>query len=44
MGIDDLYKAPTTAEAVGQEPEASARQILDYLLEQGFVGCSPAAA
>jgi sulfate adenylyltransferase len=44
-GIDDPYEAPTTAEVVvetvGQEPEANARQILDYLLEQGFVGCSP---
>jgi sulfate adenylyltransferase len=47
-GIDDPYEEPSTAEVtvqtVGTAPEANARQILDYLAEQGFVGQSPGAA
>ena len=41
-GIDDPYEPPSTAEVVvetvGNTPEANARQILDYLLGQGFIG------
>ncbi|MBN1813492.1 MAG: bifunctional sulfate adenylyltransferase/adenylylsulfate kinase, partial [Anaerolineae bacterium] len=43
-GIDDPYEAPSTAEVVvetvGLTPEENARQILDYLEGQGFVGRS----
>jgi sulfate adenylyltransferase len=41
-GIDDPYEEPSTAEVVvktvGPTPEESARQILDYLAGQGFIG------
>jgi len=46
-GIDDPYEEPSTAEVivqtVGTMPEANARQTLNYLAEQGFVGHSPGA-
>jgi sulfate adenylyltransferase len=43
-GIDDPYEEPSTAEVVvqtvGITPEANARQIMNYLVERGFVGQS----